>query len=305
MATYPYIATWDDHEVGDNTYRGGMAYMNNTEESFLASGGISVDQVKMNAVRAYFEWMPMRQVEMDDNLRIWRTFKIGGLIDLIMLDTRNYDRSITDLYWNTGYIEDIKNEGSCTVLAHRQESWFHRQLTSSKATWRILGQQLLFASLNTPLGYNLDTWAGGYTAARNRTLKVLADNKISNTIILAGDSHANWVSEIYYEDQKNPLAVEFGGSAVSSPSPAGENVTQAFGDFASEWIVTKNKESRWQEMVERGYYEVSVKKEKVESVFWGVGLGKGDRKERELARFQVTSGSSKLKGTWQNGFSDL
>lgn len=38
-----------------------------------------------------------RQVEMDDNLRIWRSFSIGKLFDLIMLDTRHYDRSITDL----------------------------------------------------------------------------------------------------------------------------------------------------------------------------------------------------------------
>jgi alkaline phosphatase D len=36
---------------------------------------------------------------MDDNLRIWRTFNIGSLFDLIMLDTRQYDRSITDLTW--------------------------------------------------------------------------------------------------------------------------------------------------------------------------------------------------------------
>ena len=76
----------------------------------------------MNAVRAYFEWMPIRQVDMDDNLRIWRSFSLGKLVDLvsvysfandtfqlpgmtlmvpkIMLDTRNYDRSITTLNWN-------------------------------------------------------------------------------------------------------------------------------------------------------------------------------------------------------------
>lgn len=36
--------------------------MNNTEESFEEFGQISVDQRKMNAVRAYFEWMPIRQV---------------------------------------------------------------------------------------------------------------------------------------------------------------------------------------------------------------------------------------------------
>jgi len=42
------------------------------------------------------------KVEMDDNLRIWRTFSIGTLFDLIMLDTRHYDRSIT------GKLEELK-----------------------------------------------------------------------------------------------------------------------------------------------------------------------------------------------------
>lgn len=34
---------------------------------------------------------------MDDGLRIWRSFQLGNLMDLIMLDTRQYDRSITSL----------------------------------------------------------------------------------------------------------------------------------------------------------------------------------------------------------------
>lgn len=43
-------------EVADNTYRDGSSELNNTEDSFIADGGMSVDQRKMNAVRAYFEW---------------------------------------------------------------------------------------------------------------------------------------------------------------------------------------------------------------------------------------------------------
>lgn len=31
--------------------------MNNTESSFLKYGGVNVDQRKMKAVRAYFEWV--------------------------------------------------------------------------------------------------------------------------------------------------------------------------------------------------------------------------------------------------------
>lgn len=73
---YAWIPVWDDHgrsscnlfgpdiltrtEVSDNTYRDGSSKLHNDEESFLTHGGVSVDQHKMNAVRAYFEWMPIR-----------------------------------------------------------------------------------------------------------------------------------------------------------------------------------------------------------------------------------------------------
>jgi len=120
---FAWIPVWDDHEVADNTYRDGMAELNNTESSFISDGGVAVDQRKMNAVRAYFEWMPIRQVEMDDNLRIWRSFSIGSLFDLIMLDTRQYDRSITDLYWNTDYVHQISNDAGRSMMGSRQENW--------------------------------------------------------------------------------------------------------------------------------------------------------------------------------------
>ena len=141
---FAWIPVWDDHEVADNTYRDGEADLNNTEASFVQDGGVSVDQRKMNAVRAYFEWMPIRQVEMDDNLRIWRSFSIGSLLDLIMLDTRHYDRSITDLYWNTDYVHQISNDAGRSMMGSRQENWLFSELISSakrNATWRVIGSQ--------------------------------------------------------------------------------------------------------------------------------------------------------------------
>lgn len=48
-------------EVANNAYRDGYSNLNNTEESSLNdSPGVSVDQRRMNSVRAYFEWMPLR-----------------------------------------------------------------------------------------------------------------------------------------------------------------------------------------------------------------------------------------------------
>ena len=84
-------------QIGDNIYKDGSSYLPNTKDGYDADG-MSFDSRKANAVRAYFEWMPIRQVEAEDNLRIWRDFQFGDLFSLIMLDTRVYDRSITDLY---------------------------------------------------------------------------------------------------------------------------------------------------------------------------------------------------------------
>jgi len=206
--TFPWIPVWDDHEVADNTYRDGSAELNNTEASFISDGGVSVDQRKMNAVRAYFEWMPIRQVEMDDNLRIWRSFSIGTLLDLIMLDTRQYDRSITDLYWNTDYVHAISNDAGRSMMGSRQENWFYSQLISSKqraATWRVIGSQTVFSRINESIAYgnvnplDYDAW-DGYQANRNRTFQTLYDNKIDNNIVISGDSHANWVSDLIWLD---------------------------------------------------------------------------------------------------------
>lgn len=77
----------------------------------------------MNAVRAYFEWLPIRQVEMDNNLRIRRSFSLCKLVDLIMLDTRNYDKSITTLNWNNDYITEIENDAGGTLMGSQQENW--------------------------------------------------------------------------------------------------------------------------------------------------------------------------------------
>ncbi|KAI9793913.1 MAG: hypothetical protein M1816_007165 [Peltula sp. TS41687] len=309
---FPWIPVWDDHEVADNTWKAGSSHLNNTEESFIHDGGVSVDQRKMNAVRAYFEWMPIRQVEMDDGLRIWRNFSIGSLLDLIMLDTRQYDRSITDLYWNTDYIHAISNEASRSLMGARQENWFYGQLSSSQdrgAAWRVIGNQIVFSRINASATYgpknpfNYDQW-DGYLANRNRTLKHLYDNQINNTIFLAGDSHANWVSDLVWLDTHpydaktgaGSIGVEFAGTAVSSPSPAGQNVSLARANNASSWLVNANPELQWQEVFYRGYYELSLDYDVVNASYFGVPSNRvRSGREIPLAQFQVESGANRLR----------
>ncbi|KAJ3580041.1 hypothetical protein NPX13_g515 [Xylaria arbuscula] len=309
---FPWIPVWDDHEVADNTWRDGSAHLNNTEDSFISDGGVSVDQRKMNAVRAYFEWMPIRQVDMDDNLRIWRNFQFGNLFDLIMLDTRQYDRSITDVYWNANYLSDIYNDASRSLMGPRQEAWFYRTLKDSSSrgtTWRVVGNQIVFSRINSSISlgsetpFNYDQW-DGYQANRNRTFHTLYENDIGNNIFLAGDSHASWVSDLVWLDEhpydpatgNGSVGVEFAGSAVSSPSPAGQNVTLAEAQVASEYFTATNAELQWQDFYYRGYYELSISHERVDAAYFGVPTTTvRSGAEISLANFTVMAGANKLR----------
>ena len=82
------------------------------------------------------------------------------LLDLIMLDTRQYDRSITDLYWNTHYVHQISDDAGRSMMGSRQENWFYSQLKASAkraATWRVIGSQTVFSRINESIAYgNVD-----------------------------------------------------------------------------------------------------------------------------------------------------
>ncbi|DAA75861.1 TPA_exp: Uncharacterized protein A8136_1232 [Trichophyton benhamiae CBS 112371] len=308
---FPWIPVWDDHEVADNTYRDGSSKLNNTEESFVADGGISTDQRKMNAVRAYFEWMPIRQVEMDDNLRIWRNFQLGSLVDVIMLDTRVYDRSITDLTWNKGYVSQLRGDASRSLMGSRQENWFYRNLIESAergAKWRVIGSQVVFSHINESAAFgaarnlNNDAWSG-YQANRNRTFKTLYDHKIPNNIMIAGDSHANWVSDLVWLDEvpydpktgEGAIGVEFAGSAISSPSPAGSKINLKNSIEKSKLLATTNKVLQWSELYYRGYFELHFNQKEVQARFFGTPhIRDRNPDEISLANFTVKAGANRL-----------
>ncbi|KAI0402802.1 alkaline phosphatase-like protein [Xylaria palmicola] len=299
---FAWITTWDDHEVSNNGYRDGSSGLNNTEDSFIKNGRVSVDQRKMNAVRAYFEWMPIRQIDLDDNLRVWRTFQMGNLLDLIVLDTRNYDRSITSLDWNDEYIDLIRDDASRTLMGSRQENWFYNELSKSSqrgATWRIVGNQILFSRIYESYGLSGDNWSG-YTANRNRTLKHLYDNKIGNNVFLAGDSHQNWVSDLVWLEEKEydpvtgdgAIGVEFAGTAVSS---TGVDALIAPARTQAETRVNSNAELQWQDGYYRGYIYLSVKPKSLEARFYGSpSVATRNAWDIPLANFTVVSGENKL-----------
>lgn len=241
-----------------------------------------------------------------------------------MLDTRQYDRSITDLYFNTDYIHEISNDAGRSLMGSGQESWFHRQLSTSSergATWRVVGSQIVFSRMNqsylygeTDNPFNNDAW-DGYQAARNRTLHYLYSNNIRNNVFLAGDSHEHWVSDLVWLNSTNPsdmsydpttgagsIGVELAGTGVSSPSPLGQNVTIARANRVSGQFVKDNPELQWQESYYRGYYEMQISHQSINATYYGIPtILTRNSDEIPLANFSILAGANRLTRPIANG----
>jgi len=304
----PWITVWDDHEVADNAWKAGTTDSNDTAAgcSFSPSGACFTDR-KLAAVRAYHEWLPVRQVSQFDQLRIWRNFQIGKLLDLTMLDTRNYDRDVTDVNYNHDLVGSLATFANRSLMGAAQEKWFEETLMQSQergAVWRIVGQQIVFTQLLLGGAFvDFDDW-DGYRANRQRVLDNLYRNKISNTIILSGDSHANWVSDLAHPNDTttyNPLTgegaigVEFAGTAVTSPSAFGVGAPPAATDPISALFVAGNPDLQWSEGSFRGFFTLTIDSKEVNATYYAMSdISTPNLNSFVSAVFNVKTGKNKL-----------
>ncbi|ARU59041.1 phosphodiesterase/alkaline phosphatase D [Oleiphilus messinensis] len=148
----PFIVVWDDHEVANDTWRDGAENHNESEGDF--------SQRKIQALQAYFEWMPIRPVQENDEETIYRSFQFGDLVDLHMLDTRiigrvqqldygNYLDPATGSFNAPQFIADVSST-SRTLLGTEQLGWLQNTMLSSNAVWQVLGQQVLMGKMMIP-----------------------------------------------------------------------------------------------------------------------------------------------------------
>jgi alkaline phosphatase D len=157
-------------------------------------------------------------------IRLYRHFPFGGLVDLLMLDTRGLrDQQVSPK--DAAAIADQRR----TLLGADQEAWLSNTLRASQGSgtrWRILGQQILFSPLTAP-GMNVlrpDLW-DGYPAARQRVFDMIDAGRISDLAILTGDIHSSWALDVArspwstYDPKtaSGSLGVEIVTPAVSSP----------------------------------------------------------------------------------------
>lgn len=150
-ARMPMIAVWDDHEIANDAYTAGAEnHSPVTEGSWTAR--------RTAALRAYHEWMPIRTGA--DNLRIYRSFDFGNLVSLHMLDTRLVGRDLqVDIAELAGAAGPAAQAAALAafssptrqLLGSEQTAWLQGQMASSRATWQVLGQQVLMGRMEFPV----------------------------------------------------------------------------------------------------------------------------------------------------------
>jgi alkaline phosphatase D len=144
----PMIVVWDDHEITNDTYKdGAQNHTDATEGPFAAR--------RAAAIQAYHEWMPIRTGA--DKSKIYRSFDFGGLVALHMIDTRVIGRDkqvgFADLLNPATQAATTATLASTSrqLLGAEQLGWLQGQMGASKATWQVLGQQVLMARMEFPL----------------------------------------------------------------------------------------------------------------------------------------------------------
>ncbi len=206
-AMHPFITIWDDHEFANDAWRDGAQNHQMDEGPWAAR--------RAAATQAYMEWMPIRE-QMGG--QIYRKLAYGDLVDLILLDTRVWGR---DLQGNN---ETAANEPNRQLLGDMQERWFFEQVTTSRARWKLVGQQVMMGQWVFVL--NGDQW-DGYRAARARFFNLLRSMRVNNVAVLTGDIHSSWAFDLTetptmpatYDGAtgRGSLAVEFVTPAITSP----------------------------------------------------------------------------------------
>jgi alkaline phosphatase D len=283
---HPWIMVWDDHESANDSWENGA--QNHTPET---EGDWNTRRAE--SAQAWFEWLPVRENPYLGG-QIYRKFQFGNLMDFVVLDTRLAGRS-QQVAANSPALLDA-NRG---LLGAEQEAWFFQELLASRnrnTRWRFVGQQVMMGQLLNPDGspINTDQW-DGYPAARARVLGHLAQNQISNVVVLTGDIHSSWGNEI----TGNPFAPGYVAQAVEFVCPA---VTSPGIDDRAQatalqlQIGATHPHVKYVDLFRRGYLLMDVTAERAQAEWYHVRTITERTADEELGRVLfASSGETRLR----------
>lgn len=168
--------------------------------------------------------MPLRRtsVPRGASMQIYRRLHWGRLATFHMLDTRQFrdDQGCGD-----GYRTDCPAavDPARSITGQAQEDWLIDGFHRSRARWDVLGQQVFFAQRDNDRGplktVSMDAW-DGYAASRDRITRGWVDAGVRNPVVLTGDVHAHWASELKL-DYDDPTTASVGTELVCSSITSG------------------------------------------------------------------------------------
>lgn len=268
-AAAPWVVTWDDHEIANDSWAGGAE----GHDPFHGDWGTRRDA----AMQAYLEWLPVRGTAPSRGGRIYRTLRYGRLAEVQMLDLRSY-RSAPGMMHPAQ-----RNSIDRTIMGSEQFEWLANRLNTGNARWNLIGTSVMMAPLNlihidqavrsqlagmvgfdvagTPV--NVDQW-DGYTADRDRLLDQLARGHGRN-VFLTGDIHSEWAGDIHHRGRV--VAAELVCSSVTAANideQVGLGEDNPLSRTAEHHVLAHNPHIRHVDLDAHGYATLTVRPDHVE-----------------------------------------
>ena len=221
-ARFPWIVTWDDHDVTDD-YAGGPPFTDAASQKYESE---RLFARRAAAYQAFYEHLPLRVSSLPRGpfAQMYRRLSWGDLAQFSVLDNRQY-RSQPPC----GHGEVARCAAAfdprVTMTGPQQERWLLAGLDQSKARWNVIAQQVLMAQFDLSGGHETKFWQDawdGYPAARNRILSHLHSRKIRNPIVITGDWHSTFVNDLkmdFSDPNSETVASEFLCTSITSGGP--------------------------------------------------------------------------------------
>ncbi len=249
-----FVTTWDDHESANNSYdEGAQNHQEATEGSWS-------DRSKA-ARKAYYEWLPVHK---EGQQPLYRSFSIGNLANLIILDTRLGGRT-KQMSMDHEDFEDRER----TILGAQQRDWFENNLRSDHQ-WKIVGNQVPFGPLYLPDSVKgikyMDGW-DGYPFDQNYMQQSMTD--VENVVIVTGDFHRSFALENNTEassDTTKNVSVEFVVTSITSAN-ANEYVSMDESQKQTDTYLEYNPHMKYGNSSDHGFVILRIDNEKVIAEF--------------------------------------
>jgi alkaline phosphatase D len=216
-AASAWAITLDDHDV-ENNWAGDVSQLDDEPDQDPAVFRAR----RAGAFRAFWEHMPLRWAQRPQGsaMRMHRRLTFGDLLDVHLLDTRQY-RSDQDA--------PHRGDPSRTILGAEQRAWLWGGLAGPTARWNVLAQQVFFAPRDLDPGPAVDidddSW-DDYAVERDALRDHLVAAGTANPVIVTGDVHAHHACDLHADprDLASPVvATELVTTSISSGGDGGEH----------------------------------------------------------------------------------